>query len=344
MKKLVLALATTGLCSSVFAALPGSDDPTLINIPQYQGGFFVGAVGLYQQPSVSGEALDYAIVNTANVPIFSTPLHLNYEKVEPGYDWGWGVNVGYLFPQTGNDIEVKYWQLDTKDTASYTTGSEQSVAAHFFEFIEFNAGKATAELDTQQVDAVVGQWINVGCRLRLHPQTGIQYTNIDEELNGTYQDPRGNGNITQAKNTSDYDGVGPELGFDGSYYLGAGFGLVGHFNSALLIGDLDPSLSAHEFFGGASPITVHYSPLGGSETHVVPNLDGKLGADYTFLFNNASESSLTFEIGYEVNHYFNAIDTISADAFNTNIGSNIIRHQTSDLSIDGPYASLTLQI
>ena len=44
---------------------------------------------------------------------------------------------------------------------------------------------------------------------------------------------------------SDFQGIGPLIGVDASYYVGMGFGIVGHFDSALLVGNIDEIGRAH---------------------------------------------------------------------------------------------------
>jgi hypothetical protein len=102
MKRLMIVLAAVGISSSSFAALPMDSSPSTINVPQLDGGFVLGVTGLYMQPSASNGDLDYASVNSAVSPN-SQP---NLKAIEPGYDFGWGVNLGYVFPGTGNDVNL----------------------------------------------------------------------------------------------------------------------------------------------------------------------------------------------------------------------------------------------
>ena len=55
------SLRTAAICFSVFAPLAmadvGSGDPTLLNIPQNSGGFFIGGTAFYLQPNASNDDL-----------------------------------------------------------------------------------------------------------------------------------------------------------------------------------------------------------------------------------------------------------------------------------------------
>lgn len=178
---------------------------------------------------------------------------------------------------------------------------------------------------------------------------------------------------------SEFDGIGPRFGCDVSYHLGGGFGVVGSLSTSLLVGEHEATLSerietagtvtftvpgltlvdiAPLFIGGAltnvtaevvtavaptilDPLVETVSFRHPDETRVVPNIDAKLGLDWTYQFCNCSRSKLTIEAGYLVSHYFNAIDRLTAaDAFNTGE-----RHrETIDISFDGPYVGVQVQL
>lgn len=339
MKKFALALSSLAITSSIFAAFPGTTDPTVIDVPDYLGGFFIGGTALYQQSATEGGATDFANINPGAIGNVSTVQH-----VGSSYDWGWGANIGFIIPHTGNDIELKYWQLDSDSTNSLQTGLTEIFPIQFFDFVEYDQAHAKVDNDIWQLNLNAGQWINIGCRARLHPQVGVQYTNLDRKTTLLFisaEELLPATSLYQLK--SDFNGVGPEVGIDGSYYLDAGVGLVGHFSSALLVGDVHPSLATREFFPTGSSTLFTYTFTVPSRNRVVPNVDGKLGADYTFLFNNDGDTSLTLEAGYEVNNYFNVIDTVTGDA---SVVSDIrFRNaRTSDLAVYGPYASLVVHI
>lgn len=176
---------------------------------------------------------------------------------------------------------------------------------------------------------------------------------------------------------SKFNGIGPRFGFDLSYNFCGGFGLVGSLSAALLVGEVDSSfgeriLTAGEFSGlginidGVSGITVTdgatiaataFDPAAfdvlfaddtglvsfhhPDETRVVPNIDAKLGVDWTYQFCNCSRSKLTIEAGYLVSHYFNAIDRLSAVEFTD---PEFRTRQTIDTSFDGPYVSVQVAL
>jgi hypothetical protein len=156
---------------------------------------------------------------------------------------------------------------------------------------------------------------------------------------------------------SRFEGWGPRIGFDLNYQLCGGFGFVGSVATSLLVGHVNNEVNEHligsgtfedsenivgfdvnlntinfqnSFFNSVDDIITIHHP---EETRVVPNIDLKLGVDYTYQFCNCSHTRLTVEAGYEVSHFFNAIDK-----FEINDVSN--QGKTLDVSFDGPYVSV----
>lgn len=400
MKRLATLLAALGFTVCSYAALPAANDPTLVSVPQLPGGLVAGVTGLYLKSANTNGNLDYAI----NYLTFSVPTDLfthrgtptNIEAISSGYDWGWGANIGYIFPNTGNDINLSYFQLKTNKSAD-AVGTIASISPAlgldinaFLSALSFlpsfnrpgfftitsnhSVVNAGVDDDLNQVDLTVGQYIDVGCRLILHPLVGLDWASLDQTMNiatasrFSFHQTRitnpdvGNTIVTGAALTrteSNFDGVGPLAGLDASYYLTHGIGLVGHFKAALLIGNIDSNINTggNEIIGGDQFPSLHgvfltglFSAQSNNTTRIVPTLDAKLGLDYTFVFNNAANSDLTLEAGWQVMNYFNAIDTTNLNVTPV-AGDRTLRmfaisesHTTSDLSVNGPYISLAIHL
>lgn len=335
MKRFSITLAVLNFSMSVFAALPATTDPTLINVPQLPGGFVIGGTINYLQPSDSHGDLDYATLNANSTSVV--------KNIDPSYNWGWSINAGYIFPNTGNDINASFFHLDTDDTNSFSFGGNNIIVIlpisvfAFGGFLTTN-GESEANYDINQIDVTAGQFIDVGCRLILHPNAGLRWADIERKLNGNFNffDLSGNPDaIYNSNEKSDFDGIGPLAGLDASYYIGSGFGLVGHFDAALLAGNINTKSNGSliAFTEENSGFTIAFQ--NNSNERMVPILDGKLGANYTYVFNNSANTDLTLEAGWQVSKYFNAVDRLP---------SNIVLHSTSSLALQGPYADLTLHI
>lgn len=176
---------------------------------------------------------------------------------------------------------------------------------------------------------------------------------------------------------SEFDGIGPRFGFDASYHFCGGFGIVASLATSLLVGETESTFSERvetagvatldlgaTFVGipdlGTTVVTVVdlTGPVGllpiapvepltlfsykhPDETRVVPNIDAKIGLDWTYQFCNCSHTRVSVEAGYMVSHYFNAIDRLSeVGAFDPELRS---RH-TIDASFDGPYVGVQVNL
>ena len=168
---------------------------------------------------------------------------------------------------------------------------------------------------------------------------------------------------------SDFNGIGPRFGMTGDYHLGGGFGIIGSLSTSLLVGEVESRLRTRidvtpvlplagegtvdivdvtneqvtslVASGDFDPEFIELCFNHPDETRVVPNIDAKIGLDWTYQFCNCSHSRLTIEAGYMVSHYFNAIDRLSvveaiAPEFRT-------RH-TVDVDFDGPYIGVQVAL
>lgn len=362
MKRICLALLAIGITLSGVAALPAATDPTVVMVPQLPGGLFLGVYGGYLQPISTNGDLDYANANSGTESFFASELR----NVEPTFTWAWGANIGYEFPNTGNDIKLNYFNFSSKDT-DFIFSFPFSLTPIGFNLItipsDFMMSAETTHYDLDQLDLLAGQTIDIGCRLKLHPNVGLRWADFERRNETRYFQPviflPDLFNDVSTNEKSNFDGLGPIAGLDASYYLGTGIGVVGHLDSALLIGDIDSKLDATAIvftpgFGTDSIVTLDFKNE--SQHRVVPVIDGKIGVDYSYLFSCHSNAYLTAEVGYQVSEYFNLVDRLyatstvqSGEAHNLTqfivAGSTqITARKTANWSISGPYASLTFHM
>jgi hypothetical protein len=360
MKRITLALASLGFCAATFASLPAASSPSEIVVPQLPGGFTIGGTLLFLQPSINNGDLDYASSQSFSGSRSSAQLiNSDIKRVEPGYDFGWGVNVGYEFPQTGNDVNLSYQHLnatsrDSAFDANGTIGPLHVVFSPISNNLFDQFATANANIKWNQVDLTAGQMINVGTRFNLHPNVGISYTDIKRTLDTSFYalapqtQPKSN-LVESHSDQSHYWGIGPMAGLDASYYLGDGLGIVTHLQGGVLAGDINDKVNVQfsdtNNFDGIPSSSFQISA--NTNFRIVPTYTAKAGADFTYHFNNSFASYLTAEAGYQVNEYFNAIDSITGtdnEPINPIIASGVASQQTANLFLDGPYANITLHL
>jgi hypothetical protein len=257
-------------------------------------------------------------------------------------------------------------------------------------------------------DFDLGQSVNIGCNLKVRYFGGVRYSRLKHETDVIYYFAKtdhirlepvsvnfilatGPETTTTVpaiivpvadvavevgdsfNHRNEFGGVGPRLGFDFNYHVGAGFGIVGSLSTSLLLGVLD--IITSEGMGTEGTVTITPDDLaesgvipgltGGALTilsaeitgpsgtnvfnsiepdkftrvrdpgicKIVPNIDLKVGMDWTVQFCNQSQSKITIEAGYMLSHYMHVVDRWSkeGDAFDCRI-----RHPI-DITFQGPY-------
>lgn len=339
MKKLTLALATIGLGSSlsVSAALFTGNDQSTVSVPSLKGGFEVGVTGVYFDTNYARNHL--AIRDTSHHDT-SQP---NGDIIDVGYDYtfGWGANLGYIFPNTGNDIRLTYFQINTDDDESARKphhGRLWTLSTHPDDDYQERVYKAHGdiEFDNYTVDLEFGQRINVGCRLSLRVFAGVSYTDLEKEFHVKYRDHEEDEHIIEKnKFESEFWGIGPKVGIDSSFALGGGFGIVARAAVAAYIGELDTKTDITNLtFGHGFDKDSADAKLDDSD-HVVTALDLKIGLDYSYQMNSGSVVAL--EGGYWAKHYYDAVGNIQ---FISDHHDAMNDYQLDDVSFHGVYLSL----
>lgn len=334
--KLFNLLLTSFICATSYA------DISSVGVPQLPGGIYIGASALYLQPSISDNDLAYASINN----ISSSPATASQLKfADFSYSWNWQAIIGYVFPNTANDVFIDYFQLgdnETKSTAGNLTSISfpVSIVNDSAQLTDFSSGfsnsSANVKLSLDQVDAAFGQQITIGSSTVVHPFVGLRFIDFDRKINSldngsftaavspTVSAPKQLPTTTFPVNVStqqktDFTGVGPLLGTDVAYNFNEYIAIVGHFAASLLAGSSDASLntaitsSGGEFISGDSvaPFTDTYAVKTDNKLRIGGDLDSRLGLALSYPLSNHS-SRFTLEGGYAVADYFNIIDKINA--------------------------------
>lgn len=375
MKKLSVVLAAAGLSASLgaYAAVPTDTTPFGVNIPNLKGGIEVTLEGLLLRPT--NENLDYATVNTTAFDFSGFPFNTfvatdkDVKSVNPSYDFGFRVGLGYVFPDSGNDVQLNWTHFSHSNDNSFSTDPGEILVTglgipllnpaidNIFGITGDVGASSTVDSKLDTVDLDVGQYVNFGTRLEARFFGGLQFSRVEQDTDNDYSAFYTDNDVpadTLAINEDDqfnskFTGVGPRFGVDTSYNIWNCFGVVGHVAGALLVGKVDndnqsSDLNATFTDGDDDPATVvNFSDDIDTESdntwRVVPTFDAKLGLNYTWLFQN--QSALTLEAGYQVTEFFNVVDTFQT----TGVGilSSATR-ETTDVGFDGPYLSLNYKM
>jgi len=323
----VLAFAS----SAVFAGTMGPVcTPGNVTVPCPITAWNVGGKALYLQSVYDGDFGYWGSNQSAGVII--TPFTVNnYDYIEHEPDWGWGfmLEASYHF-STGNDLNLNWYHhhRDYDDAFSFATNFEL-----FDEFFNFGV-VADTESRWDAVNLEFGQHVDFGDFKDIRFHAGVQYARIerDEAANFTFLGavgaPVAPVNLGTTFHEYRYNGFGPRIGADMTYNWGNGFAIFGNGAAALLVGQ-------SKFDTGFTNVGLVTAPVlpgtitHGSKTAMVPELEAKLGAKYTYAM---AQGDLTLDAGYMWVHYFNAIH-----------GTRVFQNQAifeSDFSVHGPFIGL----
>lgn len=344
-KHLSVALVALGLGMPAFA-------DSIVMVPSQHGGFKVGIDALYLRASNSDLIYATSLAPTRDILVDSEKNQI----VDMDYQWGFYVQAGYLFSCTGNDLTLGYTRLHTDESNSIDMPPDEdgNLSTTILPLSTFfgplnNAlaafqdvtGKATFDLDT--VDLEAGQRFTTGA-FDMRMFAGVRYTKIDHTLQTlASSDINIQGEIVymafgNQSFDSDFEGVGPRVGVDSRYCFGSGFGLDAQLSTSLLIGNVDAGYNtrAEVNFPGAFRVGGSVESANVTRSRVVPNIDVKLGVDYTYPIScGCNKSAMVVEAGYQTSSYFNAIDHTTVvvpagDAF-------AYQGTTTDVTFDGIY-------
>ncbi len=374
MNKFAVALAAAGLTASLgaYAALPTDAPSFAVNIPNLTPGLQITLEGLLLQPTNSD--LDYATISSLSSADFDDfPFFLNtkqdVENVNPHYNFGFRVGLGYTFPDSGNDVQLSWTHFDhsTTDNVGTDPGDvlRTGLGVPLFNFfdpdvITSNVGaQSTVKSRLDSIDLDVGQYVNLGTRLQTRFFGGLRFASVRQNVTNQYgadwffTDAPGDSFAYGEKDeyNSKFNGVGPRFGVDTSYHISDCFGIAGHVAGALLIGEVKTNTSNNVFVSHSEtdvePPFTHEFDFDNDVTvdnswRVVPVLDAKVGFNYTFLFDN--KSNLTVELGWQATEYFDAVDQVKGNIADEPFEGNHTSTTTSNIGFQGPYLSLNYKM
>lgn len=286
--------------------------PGNVTVPCERSAWDIGGQALYLQTTYNKDYAHYSLNNQGI-----------YHDLSGKWDWGFQIETSYHF-NTGNDVTVNWYHLDTKTNTINLPG--------------LPAGDGDVAIPTvltqnrwDAVNAELGQFVDFSANKKIRFHGGVQYAHIKTAVGLRVIGTSASGAPTVngfANTVAQYDGFGPRAGMDMNYVFGNGFGVYAKAATTLLAGT-----SKYSFLVTATGTDEIEPSSKGSKASVVPELEAKLGANYTYVM---AHGDLTLDAGYMWFNYFNPIRSQVADVRNNN-GSLFA---TSDFGASGPYVGL----
>ncbi|STX29209.1 outer membrane protein [Legionella beliardensis] len=330
MFKLKGIIIATGLLSSSigFSGTMGPVcTPGNVTVPCPTMGWGVGIQALYLQSL-------YSNINLSAVNIGSASGTRIYKDLDNDFDWGFRLEGSFHF-NTGNDLNVNWvrWHEDFENRLTPIPGTVLVPGAPEINTISL-ATRYYSNTDFDSVNAEFGQHVDFGEFKDIRFHAGAQYAQIksrfraNQVISGAppeFADLNGSDSLTD---TLKFNGGGPRLGLDMMYNWGNGFAIYGKGAVAALVGETkyyNNSPFSDEDGNRSRPVRSSYTGL-------VPELDAKLGAAYTFPL---AQGNLTLDVGYMVVNYFNPLHISDLD-LNTAQETRL----QSDFGLHGAYAGI----
>lgn len=309
LKKTAVAVLALG-SSAVFAGTMGPVcTPGNVTVPCETTAWDFGVQALYLEPVHSGN-LGYAgyQLNSAG--------YNNYNDLDAEWGWGFKLEGSYHF-STGNDLDINWYHFNKKSHRVFNVydpdGLGDGIAASY-------GIRVNPEPKWDAVNVEFGQHVDFGEFKDIRFHAGVQYARIEHDRR-FYTPFTGS---TYVHNELRYNGFGPRLGADMQYNFGNGFAIYGNGATAVLVGD-------SKFNGRASTAALLVNAPGyGSRTTMVPEIEGKLGAKYTYAM---AQGDVSLDAGYMWVNYFNA------NHYVVPFGALSVVHE-SDFGVHGPYVGL----
>lgn len=295
LKKTAVAVLALG-SSAVFAGTMGPVcTPGSVTVPCEKSAWDFGAKALYLKSMLDAD-LGYAGADLFVGVGTPFPITLDVRDNDWNADWGWGFMLeGSYHFSTGNDLNLNWYHFSKTTTQNRNLFGVFTPAGD----IVF-PGRFSLEPKWDAVNLEFGQHVDFGEFKNIRFHGGVQYARIEHDGSAIVGTNLVDDLTIGLRSNMRFNGFGPRIGADMSYDWGNGFGIYANGATALLAGTSKYDLNAAVAFDGDLLVAARRT---GSKDAMVPEIEGKLGATYTYAM---AQGDLTLDVGWMWANYFNA--------------------------------------
>jgi hypothetical protein len=265
--------------------------------------FEVSGSLLYLQPGAGN--LEYG---TLTNPLPAVSPHWNNQSLKPNFSPAFAVGARYMI-DGANDVAVRWTHLNASAKDSFFGTPDQMAGPPYLigpESLAYKNGYGGVRSTYDSVSLDGGHTFCAECSFQFRVFAGVEFARIRRTLTGRFQSAIGDAYHAYA-NESSFTGAGPRFGMKSQYALGD-FQLISEVAAAALIGNTTSRIDMTTVNANLAEPTNQYlaSP---KAVQVIPSLNGKLAAAYTFPSSNFGLFQI--EAGYRAAVYFNAVSQYS---------------------------------
>ena len=322
LKKTALAVIALGSTAAFAGTMGPVCSAVNVTVPCENTAWDIGGRALYMQPSTNtGYGVSTVVQNTTSLATGANPA------------WGWGFQLeGSYHYSTGNDFNLNWYHFrsggQTNVLAAPVTFANPVNIFGVTDPVTVNAAETSVSPAWDQVNMEFGQHVDFGENKFARFHGGMNFSRV---ANSGY-DYLKYSSISQSVPTVEYNatlnrsavynGFGPRVGMDLNYEWGNGVGVYATGALSVLAGSSKASRTQADW---ETPADGYVFSL--SQAKVVPELDAKLGAMYTYAM---AQGDLSLDIGWMWAHYTNAL-------FGGDYAAGQVSTAATDFGIQGLY-------
>lgn len=273
--------------------------------------FFFDASFIYWQPSQDNMELGFSdtstLVDNALASVNSSVINMDF-----GFKPGFRVGIGGNYDHDNWDTRLEYtWFHNTNSQSSNGPTNGRILPLWGTPFLTstemFNSAKESWNLKMDIIELDLGRWEYVGTKLVFRPSFGLRADWIRQDVTVTYT--RNANSALTGNAVADIStvtgkirswGLGPQVGLNTNWDIGAGFRLYGNGEADLLFTKYTKS-TYHETHT-ATP-TISFRSTQGKIYTVRPHMDLELGFGWgTYL--DCNNWYMDFTAGYDFQVFF----------------------------------------